>query len=97
MHIYKLHNISLYAVENMMKKTVYDILIAEEYRDKSGAEKVQYHRAGVAFENTRGGVNCEITPGMALTGRFVIFPRDPSPRGSAKETPHDNARDARKD
>lgn len=59
----------------MSNRIVYDILIAEEYRDKTGAERVQYHRAGVAFENARGGMNCEITPGMALTGRFVIFPR----------------------
>lgn len=48
-------------------------MIAEEYQDRSGEEKVQYYRVGVAFENSRGGFNCEIVPGMALTGRFVIF------------------------
>lgn len=57
------------------RKPVYDIMIAEEYQDRSGAEKVQYYRVGVAFENSRGGMNCEIVPGMALTGRFVIFPK----------------------
>lgn len=57
-------------------KTVYDILIAEDFKDRRGRERVVYHRAGVAFENIRGGLNCEIVPGMALTGRFVIFPQD---------------------
>jgi hypothetical protein len=64
------------------KKPVYDVMIAEEYQDRSGAEKVQYYRVGVAFENSRGGLNCEIVPGMALTGRFVIFPKSPSATGS---------------
>ena len=59
----------------MSRTDVYDILVAEEYTTKSGEDKVQFHRAGVAFENSRGGFNCEITPGMALTGRFVIFRR----------------------
>jgi len=58
-----------------MKKPVYDILIAEGFEDRTGTERVQYHRAGVAFVNARGGLNCEIVPGMALTGRFVIFPQ----------------------
>ncbi|MEX0956418.1 MAG: hypothetical protein WDZ83_14560 [Rhizobiaceae bacterium] len=58
-----------------MKKTVYDIMIAEDYTDKQGQAKVVFHRAGVAFDNARGGLNCEITPGMALHGRFVIFPK----------------------
>lgn len=61
-----------------MKKPVYDIMIAEEFRSRDGADRVQYHRAGIAFENARGGLNCEIVPGMALTGRFVIFPKQPS-------------------
>ena len=65
-----------------MTKTVYDIMIAEEFRDRQGNDKVQYHRAGVAFENSRGGLNCEITPGMALTGRFVIFPKSRNGSGS---------------
>jgi hypothetical protein len=59
-----------------MSKRIYDILIAEEFRSKDGKERVQYHRAGVAFINARGGLNCEIVPGMALTGRFVIFPQE---------------------
>lgn len=58
-----------------MERVVYDILIVEDFKDRSGTERVQYHRAGVAFLNTRGGLNCEIIPGMALTGRFVIFPK----------------------
>lgn len=65
------------------KKPVYDIMIAEEYKDRGGDEKVQYYRVGVAFENARGGFNCEIVSGMALTGRFVIFPKTPSVTGSA--------------
>lgn len=56
-------------------KLVYDVMVAEEYQDRRGVEKVQYHRVGVAFDNARGGMNCEIVPGMALTGRFVIFPK----------------------
>ncbi len=58
-----------------MSKVVYDIMIAENFRDRDGKQRVQYHRAGVAFPNARGGLNCEIVPGMALTGRFVIFPK----------------------
>ncbi|WP_025030866.1 hypothetical protein [Nitratireductor aquibiodomus] len=65
-----------------MKKPVYDIMIAEEYRSKEGKHRVQYHRAGVGFINARGGLNCEIVPGMALTGRFVIFPREDKEGGN---------------
>lgn len=57
-------------------RQVYDIMIAEEFRSKDGKERVQYHRAGIAFDNVRGGLNCEIVPGMALSGRFVIFPKE---------------------
>jgi hypothetical protein len=56
-------------------KIIYDIMVAEEFRSRDGTERVQYHRAGVAFLNARGGLNCELVPGMALTGRFVIFPQ----------------------
>lgn len=65
-----------------MTKPIYDIMIAEEYRSKDGIDRVQYHRAGVAFINARGGLNCEIVPGMALTGRFVIFPREDKEGGN---------------
>ena len=60
-----------------MERAIYDILIVEDFKDRSGTDRVQYHRAGVAFQNVRGGLNCEIVPGMALTNRFVIFPRSP--------------------
>lgn len=59
----------------MKNKVIYDIMVAEAFRSRDGKDRVQYHRAGVAFRNTRGGLNCEIVPGMALTGRFVIFPK----------------------
>jgi hypothetical protein len=58
-----------------MQKTVYDIVVVEEFRDKQGRERTMFHRAGVAFSNNNGSIDCKLTPGMGLTGNFVIMPR----------------------
>ena len=59
----------------MSKKTPYDILVAREYTDANGEVKTAYYRAGVAFENSKEGMNGEVVDGLALTGRFIIAPR----------------------
>lgn len=53
----------------------HDILIAREYTDSNGEVRTSYYRAGVAFENSKGGFNGEVAEGLALTGRFIILPR----------------------
>jgi hypothetical protein len=66
-----------------MQKTVYDIVVVEEYREKNtGRERTMFHRAGVAFSNKNGSIDCKITPGMGLTGNFVILPRKDRAEGS---------------
>ena len=62
-----------------MTRCVYDIVVVEEYRDKQGRERTMFHRAGVAFSNSNGSIDCKLTPGMALTGNFVIQPRKELP------------------
>lgn len=44
-----------------------------------GRPRSSFTAPGVAFDNSRGGLDCKITPGMALTGRFIIFPRREQP------------------
>lgn len=53
----------------------YDILIVREYTDSNGEVRNQYYRAGVAFENSKGGMNLEIVEGMTITGRALVMPR----------------------
>jgi len=57
------------------KKKPYDIFIAEEY-ERNGEKKTSYTTIGVAFENKAGdGYNCQLTEGIAVSGRFSIKPR----------------------
>jgi hypothetical protein len=54
----------------------YNILVPREYTTGNGEVKTRYHDAGVAFKTKGGqGFSCEVVPGMALTGRFLILPR----------------------
>lgn len=54
----------------------FNILVAEPYTTKNGEEKTNWIRVGVAFPNTNGeGFTCQIPPGLALTGKFMILPR----------------------
>lgn len=76
-----------------MTKPVYDILVVEDFEDKQGRKRLAYHRAGVAFENGPGGMNCEVYPGIALTGRFVIFPQERKGTTFEKTRPDDRRRD----
>lgn len=66
---------------------VYDILITEEYQSQ-GQKKTAYHKVGHAFDAKSGaGFNGEILPGIALSGRFIIRPRQakPQPTGRAAQ------------
>lgn len=55
--------------------TVYDILITEEYQSQ-GQKKTAWHKVGSAFDAKSGaGFSGEIIPGVALSGRFVVRPR----------------------
>lgn len=56
------------------KKKPYDVLVAEEY-SVGGEVRTKFYTAGVAFENSKGGLNVELPAGIALSGRFVILPR----------------------
>lgn len=53
----------------------HNILVTREYTTGNGEVKTAWSDAGVAFANSKGGFNCEVTPGLALTGKFVILPR----------------------
>lgn len=53
----------------------YDILIPKVYIDSNGEERTTYYRCGVAFENSKGGMNLEIVPNMTITGKAIIMPR----------------------
>lgn len=58
-----------------MSKPVYDILVVEEYTDRHNRPRTMFHRAGVAFPNGNGSIDCRVTQGMALNGSFIIMPR----------------------
>lgn len=53
----------------------YNILVAREYTNSNGEVKTDWVRCGVAFPNKQDGFNCELAPGLGLTGKFVILPR----------------------
>lgn len=59
----------------MADKQIYDVLLPEEYSDKNGEVKTKFHQIGVAFDARDGGRSVEITPGLSVSGRFVIMPR----------------------
>ena len=54
---------------------IYNILVANDYTNGEGEKKTEWIRVGTAFENKQNGFNCELPPGIGLTGRFVILPR----------------------
>lgn len=56
-------------------KKPFNVLITEEYTDSNGEVKKQWHRVGTAFENSKGGFNVELIPGISVANRFVILPR----------------------
>lgn len=56
-------------------KKPYDVLVAEEYTAGEGEIRTKFYSVGVAFENSKGGMNVELPEGIALSGRFVILPR----------------------
>lgn len=66
---------------------IYDILITDEYQSQ-GQKKTAYHKVGSAFDAKSGsGFDCVILPGVALSGRFIVRPRQakPQPTGRAAQ------------
>lgn len=59
-----------------MSKTPHDLLIGEEYKDKTTGEvKTAWTKVGTVFEDENGGFSGGVTPGIALTGKFIIRER----------------------
>ena len=55
--------------------TVYDISVVEEYTSQ-GQKKTTFHKVRVLFDSKSGtGFSGEILPGIALSGRFIVRPR----------------------
>ena len=58
-----------------MSKTVYDIVVFEEY-EKDGEKKSKAYQIGVAFDSKEGnGLNCVVPDGISVSGRFSILQR----------------------
>lgn len=54
---------------------VYDIFVRDEY-SSDGEARSKFYNVGTAFTPKDGdGLNCEIPPGLAVSGRFFIRPR----------------------
>ncbi len=59
----------------MSNKPTHDILLAENYEAEDGEEKAYFTNIGSAWVKESGAVSCELRPGLAVTGRFVILPK----------------------
>lgn len=57
------------------EKQVFNILVPEEYTTSNGEVKTFFHRVGTGWKNKKGGINCRVPPGIALSGDFTILPR----------------------
>lgn len=58
------------------KKTIYDIVVFEEYTDRDGNKKSKSYQVGAAFESKdSNALNCVVPDGISLSGRFTILPR----------------------
>jgi len=58
-----------------MSKTPHDLLIGEEYKDGNGEKKTAWTKVGTVFQDDGGGFSGSITPGLALSGKFIIRER----------------------
>lgn len=63
----------------MSKKPTHDILLAENYTTGTGEEKTYFTNIGSGWATENGGVSCEIRSGLAVSGRFVILPKQEKP------------------
>ena len=59
-----------------MAKTPHDLLIGEEYTNANGEKKTAWTKVGTVFEDDNG-FSGAITPGLALSGKFIIRERKP--------------------
>jgi hypothetical protein len=51
------------------KKPDYEVFVSQ----KNG-ESNYYTKVGAAWSVAKGGVSVELTPGIAVSGKFVMFP-----------------------
>lgn len=59
-----------------MSKTPHDVLIGEEYKDKTTGEvKTSWTKVGTVFQDENGGFSGSMTAGLALSGKFIIRER----------------------
>ncbi len=57
---------------------VYNLVIPEEYNDKSTGEvKTSWHRVGKAFSNEGDGFSLLIPEGVSITGRVQMVKHSP--------------------
>jgi len=59
----------------MSNKPTHNVYVTEKYTNDSGVEKHQYTNIGSAWILEKGGFSCELRAGLAVSGRFVIFPK----------------------
>lgn len=65
------------AANNAQQKTRYDALVAHEYGPEDD-KKTHWTRVGAGFANSDGkGINIELTPGIAVSGRLVLRVYEP--------------------
>ena len=57
----------------------FNVYVTEEY-EKDGEAKTRWNRVGSAFLHEKGqGMNVQIAPGIAVSGRIVILPPTEKP------------------
>lgn len=73
--------------------TIYNLVIAEEYNDKTtGEQKTYWHRVGRAFSHESGtGHTLRIPPGVALSGKVLMLEQGEKEPESAKDAFNEDA------
>ena len=62
------------------KYSLFDVIVGEEYRGRDGQTKTSWTRVGTIFRETASGaLSGKITPGLALTGTFIVKARTQKP------------------
>ena len=68
------------------KYDLFDLLVGEDFETKDGKGAVSWTKVGAVFRNAESGaITGKITPGLALTGKFIIKARDSGPKKDGQE------------
>ena len=59
-----------------MSKKTYNVLKPREYTNSNGEVKKAFVEVGAAWDIETGGMSIELHEGIAVSGRFVILPRN---------------------